>query len=46
MLSKWQRSVAIGRLGELDELLKAVEFIITNEYFNGKILSLDGGLNI
>lgn len=46
MLAKWQKSVAIGRLGELDELLKAVEFIIVNEYFNGKILSLDGGLNL
>ncbi len=46
MISKWQISVAIGRLGELNELLSAVEFIIENEYFNGKILALDGGLNI
>jgi 3-oxoacyl-[acyl-carrier protein] reductase len=46
MLAKWQKNVAIGRLGELDELLSAVEFIISNEYFNGKVLSLDGGLNL
>jgi 3-oxoacyl-[acyl-carrier protein] reductase len=46
MLGKWQKSVPIGRLGELDELLSAVEFIIRNEYFNGKILALDGGLTI
>jgi 3-oxoacyl-[acyl-carrier protein] reductase len=46
MLAKWQKSVPLGRLGELDELLKAVEFIIVNEYFNGKILSLDGGLTL
>lgn len=46
MLAKWQKSVAIGRLGELDELLSAVEFIICNDYFNGKILALDGGLTI
>ncbi len=46
MLAKWQKSVAIGRLGELDELLQAVEFIIESEYFNGKVLSLDGGLNL
>lgn len=46
MLAKWQKSVSIGRLGELNELLSAVEFIIANEYFNGKILSLDGGLSV
>ena len=44
MLAKWQKSVPIARLGELNELLSAVEFIITNEYFNGKVLALDGGL--
>jgi len=46
MLAKWQKSVALGRLGELDDLLGAVKFIIENEYFNGKILALDGGLNL
>jgi 3-oxoacyl-[acyl-carrier protein] reductase len=46
MLSKWERSVPLGRLGELDEIGSAVEFIIHNEYFNGKILSLDGGLHL
>ena len=46
MLSKWQKSVPLGRLGELEELSSAVQFIIQNEYYNGKILALDGGLNI
>ena len=46
MISKWQRAVPTGKLGELHELLSAVEFIITNEYFNGKVLSLDAGLNL
>ena len=46
MLAKWQKSVPLGKLGELDDLLNAVEFIITNEYFNGKVLALDGGLSI
>ena len=44
MLAKWQKSVPVSRLGELNELLSAVEFIIQNEYFNGKVLALDGGL--
>jgi 3-oxoacyl-[acyl-carrier protein] reductase len=46
MLLKWQKNISAGRLGETDELLSAVEFIISNDYFNGKILSLDGGLNL
>jgi 3-oxoacyl-[acyl-carrier protein] reductase len=32
------------RLGKLEELAKAVNFIIENDYFNGKILEIDGGL--
>jgi 3-oxoacyl-[acyl-carrier protein] reductase len=46
MLAKWQKNIPLGRLGELNEILHAVEFIITNDYYNGKILALDGGLTI
>ena len=46
MLSKWEKSVPIARLGELSELLSATEFLIGNDYYNGKILQLDGGLII
>jgi len=46
MLAKWQKAAALGRLGELEELRSAVEFIISNDYFNGKVLALDGGLTI
>ena len=46
MLSKWKKAVPLARLGELGELASAVEFIITNDYYNGKILALDGGLTI
>ena len=28
------------------ELILAINFIIKNKFFNGKILSLDGGLDI
>ncbi len=45
-LSKWQKAVPLARLGELEELLSAVKFIIGNDYFNGKVLSLDGGLTL
>jgi 3-oxoacyl-[acyl-carrier protein] reductase len=46
MLEKWEKSIPLKRLGVLEELLTSVEFIITNDYYNGKILSIDGGLNI
>ena len=31
------------RLGKINELIKAIFFIIENDYFNGKTLYLDGG---
>ncbi|WP_440934654.1 SDR family NAD(P)-dependent oxidoreductase [Candidatus Pelagibacter sp.] len=31
------------RLGDIEELIKAIFFIIENDYFNGKTLFLDGG---
>lgn len=46
MLSKWQKAIPLGNLGELDELFAAVKFVIQNDYFNGKTLSIDGGLTI
>ena|ERR1035437_3068534 len=46
VLSKWQNAVALKRLGNLDEIVSGVKFIIENDYFNGKILSIDGGLSI
>ncbi len=46
MLQKWQKAIPLGKLGELQELLSAVEFIIQNDYFNGKTLAVDGGLTI
>jgi len=46
MLDKWKKSVPLNRLGKLEEILSAVEFIVANDYFNGKVLPLDGGLTI
>jgi len=43
-LMKWQKNIPLGRLGQLEELLNATKFIIENDYFNGRILALDGGL--
>jgi 3-oxoacyl-[acyl-carrier protein] reductase len=34
------------RLGEVEQLMQAVDFVIHNSYFNGKVLELDGGLSL
>jgi 3-oxoacyl-[acyl-carrier protein] reductase len=36
--------IPLGRLGEVAEAAHAVRFIIENDYFNGRVLDLDGGL--
>lgn len=39
-----KNTVPLKRLGRLDEAASAVRFILSNEYVNGKVLELDGGL--
>ncbi len=39
-------AVPLARTGTVDELAQAVEFIIENDYYNGRILELDGGLRL
>lgn len=46
IVKKIINEIPSNRLGQFDELAKAVEFIIENEYFNGKILEIDGGLTL
>lgn len=45
-LKQIRNAVPLKRLGRSDELASAVRFILGNEYINGKILELDGGLVI
>lgn len=46
VLDKLAQQTAVGRMAEPDEIAQAVEFIITNDYFNGRVLEVDGGLRI
>ena len=51
VLNKFQidhlkKTIPLKRLGVVNELMLAINFIIKNEFFNGKVLSLDGGLEI
>tara|TARA_B100001093_G_scaffold384643_1_gene370361 strand:- start:13441 stop:14175 length:735 start_codon:yes stop_codon:yes gene_type:complete len=50
-LSKFQidhlkKNTPLKRLGHTDELIQALSFIINNKFFNGKVLPLDGGLEL
>lgn len=41
-----KKRIPLRRLATLEEITEGVLFILKNEYFNGKILELDGGLRI
>lgn len=38
-----RQNVPLKKLGQPEHLIKAVKFVIDNDYFNGKVLDLDGG---
>lgn len=38
------RSVPLKRLGKIEEIISCVRFILTNQYVNGTVIELDGGL--
>ncbi|MBZ0098629.1 MAG: SDR family NAD(P)-dependent oxidoreductase [Taibaiella sp.] len=42
----YQKATPLGRLGKTEELVKSVEFIIENDFYNGTVLELDGGLTL
>jgi 3-oxoacyl-[acyl-carrier protein] reductase len=39
-------AVPLNRTGTVEELAHAVEFIIENDYYSGRILEIDGGLRL
>lgn len=45
-IKTYQKATPINKLGQTKDLAEAVEFIIKNDFYNGAILSLDGGLRI
>jgi 3-oxoacyl-[acyl-carrier protein] reductase len=45
-IRKWEKNTPAGRLGTLKEIASSVRFIIQNDFYNGRILELDGGLRI
>ena len=40
----WKKQIPLKRFANMNEIYKCVDFIIKNDYFNGKCLRIDGGL--
>jgi len=45
-LEKITAGIPAQRLGQPDEIAKTVEFILENDYVNGRVIEIDGGLRI
>jgi 3-oxoacyl-[acyl-carrier protein] reductase len=45
-LEKIVAQVPLKRLGEMSEISHAVQFIIENDFVNGRVLEIDGGLRL
>jgi len=45
-LEKITSQVPLKRLGEMNEIVRTVEFIVENDFVNGRVLEIDGGLRI
>ena len=46
VLDKIASRIPAGRLGEMEEISKAVQFIIECDFFNGRVIEVDGGHRI
>jgi len=45
-IKAYRNATPLGRMGKTEELVHAVTFIIENDFYNGTILNLDGGLKL
>lgn len=46
ILDKIKAKIPLGRLGKPEEIGHTVIYILENDYFNGRVLEIDGGLRI
>jgi 3-oxoacyl-[acyl-carrier protein] reductase len=46
MLEKIVANIPVGRLGDMGEISGAVQFIVGNDFFTGRVLEVDGGMRI
>lgn len=46
ILEKVIQNIPAGRLGEMEEISRAVQFIAQNDFFTGRVVEVDGGMRI
>lgn len=46
VLADWIKRVPLRRLAKVEEIVSGIVAAIENDYFNGKVLELDGGLEL
>lgn len=45
-LDRLEKLVPVGRLGQAEEIASTVRFIIENDYVNGRVFEVDGGIRL
>ncbi|MCG9730829.1 SDR family oxidoreductase [Shewanella sp. Isolate13] len=45
-LERLEKMVPVGRLGQAQEIASTVRFIIENDYVNGRVFEIDGGIRL
>lgn len=46
MLEQWIEKTPLHRTGSIDEIVHAVQFAIENDFINGEVININGGLSI
>ncbi|MBI2380412.1 MAG: SDR family oxidoreductase [Gammaproteobacteria bacterium] len=46
VIERVEKTVPLGRMGDPDEIAGAVQFILENDYYSGRILEVDGALRL
>lgn len=46
MLNHWVSNTPIKRTGKIEEIVSTVKFVIENDFINGEVIKLNGGLKI
>jgi 3-oxoacyl-[acyl-carrier protein] reductase len=46
MLNKWIEQTPLKRTGKIEEIVSAVRFVIENDFVNGEVIQVNGGLTI
>jgi 3-oxoacyl-[acyl-carrier protein] reductase len=45
-LQAYVQKTSLGRLGQVEDVISAIEFLAANSFANGTIVKLDGGLRL